>query len=54
VLARERIIFAELKSEKGKLSDAQQAWRDVILAAGGEYYTWKPSDFDWICEILKR
>jgi hypothetical protein len=54
VLARERIIFAELKSEKGKLSDAQQAWRDVILAAGGEYYVWRPENFEKIVEILKR
>jgi len=54
VLVRERVIFAELKSEKGKLSDAQQAWKDVLQTAWGEYYIWKPSDFDAIVEILKR
>jgi hypothetical protein len=54
VLVRERVLFAELKSAKGKLSDAQQAWRDIILAAGGEHYIWRPSEWDWVTEILKR
>lgn len=54
VLVKERVIFPELKSEKGKLSDAQKAWRDALLAAGGEYYCWRPSDFENIVECLKR
>ena len=45
-----RVIFAELKSEKGKLSDAQQAWRDVLE---GQYRLWRPSDWAKIEEVLK-
>ena len=41
VLVRERIIFAELKVGKNKLSAAQEAWRDAILTAGGNWYEWR-------------
>lgn len=54
VLVRGRIIFAEIKSEKGKLSDAQKEWRDALENTGGEYYTWRISEWDEIVEILKR
>ena len=52
VLARERIIYAELKIGYGKLSPDQEAWRDWILAAGGEWYCWKPSMWPEIENIL--
>lgn len=52
VLARQgRIIFVELKSERGQLSERQQAWRQEILPA--EFYLWRPSDYDRVAEILK-
>ncbi|MCJ7828135.1 MAG: VRR-NUC domain-containing protein [Dehalococcoidia bacterium] len=54
VLVRERVIFAELKSEKGKLSDTQKVWRDAILAADGEYYTWKPSEWDDVVDKVSK
>ena len=40
-----RSIWAELKTERNKLSPAQLAWRDVILAAGHEWYCWRPRDW---------
>ncbi|MCJ7829360.1 MAG: VRR-NUC domain-containing protein [Dehalococcoidia bacterium] len=54
VLVRERVVYAELKSEKGKVSDAQWAWKDALQMAGKEIYVWRPSDWDSIVEILKR
>jgi len=57
VLFREedkRLIFAELKSEKGVLSKAQQEWLDALKVAGCEVYLWRPSDFEKVVEILKR
>ncbi|MCJ7634177.1 VRR-NUC domain-containing protein [Candidatus Bathyarchaeota archaeon] len=54
VLVRERVIFAELKSEKGKVSDAQWAWKDVLQSAMAEFYIWRPSEWDEIVECLKR
>ena len=43
-----RVIFAELKAEKGVLSVEQLEWLTVLK---GE--VWRPSDFDRIVELLK-
>jgi len=48
-----RLIFAELKSEVGKVSEKQQEWLDTLQAAGVEAYLWKPSQFDEIVKILR-
>lgn len=52
VLMRERIIFAELKSESGTLEAEQANWRDRIQLAGGEWYLWRPSMWCEIVEVL--
>lgn len=49
-----RIIFAELKSEKGQVSPKQQEWLDDLKATEKvEVYLWRPSDFDEIVEVLR-
>ena len=48
------IIFAELKSAIGKLSERQQRWINTIIEAGGEAYVWRPSDLEQIKAILKQ
>lgn len=51
-----RLIFAELKSEKGKVSPEQQKWLDVLSNVGNldvQTYLWRPSDFNSIVEVLK-
>lgn len=53
-LVRERLILAELKSEKGKLSDAQVFWLAKLHEAHVECYCWKPSQFDEVMRILRR
>jgi len=54
VLVRDRVIFAELKSDKGKLSEAQEMWIYALSTAMRVgVYVWKPSDWDEIVEILK-
>lgn len=56
VLARERdqrLIFAELKGDKGKLSAAQQDWLATLKVCGMETYSWWPSDVDALAEILR-
>ena len=45
------VIFAELKTAKGRPTEAQQAWRAMLEAGGAEYYLWRPADW-W--EIEKR
>lgn len=48
------VIFAELKSAIGKLSDRQQAWLDTLKQAGAEVYVWRPADIEQIKAILKE
>ena len=51
VLARSidsRIVYAELKSEKGVLSTDQEEWVDLLKICGQEIYVWRPSDWDEI------
>lgn len=40
-----RVIFAELKTERGKLSIAQQAWLEWLREGGQRAYVWRPSDW---------
>ena len=54
---RRLIIFAELKSDKGYLSDEQIVWRETITQSAWEtadvrYYNWKPADADEIARLL--
>lgn len=49
-----RIIFAELKSEKGKVTAAQQRWLDWLAKSSAvEVYVWRPSDLDDLDRILR-
>jgi len=50
-LVRDRIIFIECKSQKGKLSLDQEFWRIGLTAAGVEYHLWTPETPEK--EILK-
>lgn len=53
-LWRDRVIFAELKGEKGKPTPLQVENLDGLAKAGGEVYLWRPSDLDEIAKILGR
>lgn len=52
VLARDRTIFAELKSSRGRLTVDQELWQDVLLAANAEWYLWRPDD--WTTGEIER
>ena len=50
-----RLLFAELKSEKGTLTDAQVEWLEALRTVPGvEVYLWQPGDWDEIVRILKK
>ena len=53
VLARERVIFAELKAEGAHLSPPQRAVRESLHRAGAEVYVWRPSDLPAVLEALR-
>jgi len=49
-----RLIFAELKTVRGRLSENQQEWRNRLEQIEGvEYYLWRPTDREKIIEVLK-
>ena len=60
-------IYAELKAEKGKITQGRMAptrdgrgrwatgqmeWRDALLAAGQRWYLWRPQD--WLDGTIER
>ncbi len=48
-----RLIFAELKTESGKVRPEQLAWLDLLATVPGvEAYLWRPSQLDEIAETL--
>ena len=50
-----RVIFVELKTERGRLSADQRLWLDVLFRCNEvETYLWRPQDWDRIVEKLKR
>jgi len=49
-----RVVFAELKSEKGRVTRAQQMWLDALEGTGVEVFVWRPSDLDGIARVLSR
>jgi hypothetical protein len=52
---RERALAAELKSERGVLTDAQRRWLDDLGGAGVETYVWRPALWvDGTIEALLR
>ena len=54
VLVRERVVWVELKSDVGKLSDEQEVWRDKLFLAKQEWYLWRPRDWPTIQTVLAR
>ncbi len=51
-LARDRIVWMELKTETGVVSAAQASWNEILLAAGEEAYIFRPSNWPEIVAIL--
>jgi hypothetical protein len=47
-----RIVVAELKTDKGKVTAAQQEWLEAWQAAGAEVYVWRPSMWAEVQEVL--
>lgn len=48
------MIFAELKTQKGELSEAQKDVIETLQDTGRLVYVWRPSDFNLILEVLSN
>jgi hypothetical protein len=50
----DRVVLAEIKSERGRASEDQQTWLTALEQSGRvEVYLWRPSDLQAIAEILR-
>lgn len=52
LIRRPRVVWAELKSDRGKLTAAQLAMLTELRACGQEAYLWHPKDFDTLERVL--
>ncbi len=54
VLVRgDRILFVELKTDVGRLTNEQADWLSALKAAGAAVYLWRPADWEQIVATLK-
>ena len=53
LIRRPRVVFAELKAERGRLTDDQAATLAELRACGQEVYLWRPSDWERVERILR-
>lgn len=54
VLARDRLLFVELKTSKGVISGHQVRWLTGLAKAGCEVYVWRPEDLDEAGRVLGK
>ena len=48
------VIFAELKSATGKLSEHQRDWLHDLARAGQKTFVWRPSDWGQVEKELRQ
>lgn len=52
MLRGNRQVVAELKTEKGRTTPAQEAWLAAYRLAGAEVHVWRPSDLQAVLSVL--
>jgi hypothetical protein len=53
VLVRDRLIFRELKTSTGRLTDQQESWGRSLTGAGCDWAVWRPDDWATIEATLR-
>ena len=48
-----RLVFAEIKNEKGRLTTGQVQWLTRLGNTTAEVYTWRPNDLETVKEVLR-
>lgn len=54
VLARERLLIRELKTDRGRLTPQQMEWLSALDRAGVDADVWRPSEWHRITRELAR
>lgn len=52
-IRRERIVVAELKVGRNKLTEEQRDWLHLWQLARAEVFEWRPEDFQSIAQVLR-
>lgn len=52
ILIRERVVWIEVKTQRGRVSKTQKDVRDRLLRAHQEYYLWRPYHWRQVREVL--
>jgi len=52
LVKRERLLFAELKTETGRLTLEQIRWLEALRDTGADARVWRPSQWNEIVETL--
>jgi VRR-NUC domain len=50
---RDRLVAAELKSERGRVRPAQTDWLAALKQTGCEVFVWRPSDWPAVERTLR-
>jgi VRR-NUC domain len=54
ILARGcELLAVELKTDKGRATEAQLGWLDALNDAGAYAVVWRPADWDRVQEVLR-
>lgn len=54
VMWRDRLILVELKRDGGRQTEAQRWVERTMLAAGAEFYVFRPGLFDVVHDVLRE
>lgn len=53
VLVKDKVLYREVKTEKGRLTREQADWILALRAAGADAGVWRPSDWDALEKELR-
>ena len=49
-----RVVFVELKANKGRIRPEQEAWINMLREGGATVFVWKPKQWSEIAELLEK